>query len=76
MLAKPIVISDRGSVMLVPVDAARSGIVISLAYATALNLSGRPIYRNPLCLLHPEAAARLERAAALADAVGLRFKIR
>lgn len=61
--------------MLVPVDAARCGIVVSLAYATALNLSGRPIYRNPLCLLHREAAARLERAAELAGAIGLRFKI-
>lgn len=75
MIAKPVTVPDRGSLMLVPVDAARSGIVVSLAYGTPDNLSGRPIYRNPVCLLHAEAAGKLAAAVTLAAAVGLRLKI-
>jgi len=61
--------------MLVPVDAARSGIVVQLAYGTPDNLSGRPIYRNPVCLLHAEAADKLQAAAALAGALGIRLHV-
>ena len=61
--------------MLVPLDAEQNGIIVSLAYGTPDNLSGRPIYRNPICLLQADAAERLLRAAGLARAIGLRLQI-
>ncbi|WP_119679742.1 D-alanyl-D-alanine dipeptidase [Indioceanicola profundi] len=48
---------------------------LDIRYATASNLTGRPIYARPLCLLHPEAAARLDDAVRLAGAMGLRLRI-
>ncbi|MGE0722992.1 MAG: D-alanyl-D-alanine dipeptidase [Alphaproteobacteria bacterium] len=56
--------------MLVPIDGARLGVQIRLAYATADNITGTPIYRRALCYLHAEAAEKLANAAALARAVG------
>lgn len=50
-------------------------IVIALAYATAANITGKPIYRQPRCFLHADAAAALARAAALVRALGLRLQI-
>ncbi|BBK45257.1 D-alanyl-D-alanine dipeptidase [Allostella vacuolata] len=61
--------------MLVPVDAELNGIIVSLAYGTPDNLSGRPIYRNPICLLQTDAAEKLLRATGLARAIGLRLKV-
>jgi D-alanyl-D-alanine dipeptidase len=51
------------------------GIEIALAYATAGNFTGRPIYRHARCYLHGDAAAALSRAAALAAGQGYRLKI-
>lgn len=48
---------------------------IDLRYATTDNLTGRPIYRRALALLHPDALAALARAAVLADAQGLRLRL-
>lgn len=48
---------------------------VSLAYATAANLTGQPIYRNADCWLHPEAAAKLGRAIGLARPLGYRLRI-
>ncbi len=48
---------------------------VTLTYATAANLTGRPIYRNADCWLHREAAERLAAAIALARPLGLRFRI-
>ena len=53
----------------------RDGVVIDLAYATAANFTGAPIYRRPLCYLHADALARLSRAVALAAPLGLKLKI-
>ncbi|HEX9490838.1 MAG TPA: D-alanyl-D-alanine dipeptidase [Stellaceae bacterium] len=50
-------------------------VVIELAYATARNLTGRPVYRRSACYLHTEAAAKLSRAVALAGGLGLGVKI-
>ena len=50
-------------------------VAIELAYATARNLTGRPVYRRAACYLHTEAAAKLSRAVALAAALGLGIKI-
>lgn len=50
-------------------------VVLALAYATAQNLTGKPLYRHARCYLHPEAEARLARAIALARPLGLRLKL-
>lgn len=60
---------------LVEITAASHDVAIELAYATARNLTGRPLYRQARCFLHPEAEARLKRAVALARPLGLRLKI-
>ncbi|MCC7272162.1 MAG: D-alanyl-D-alanine dipeptidase [Alphaproteobacteria bacterium] len=61
--------------MLVQIDATALGVNLSLAYGTADNLTGRPIYRRPACHLHVDAAAKLARAADLARAIGLSLTI-
>lgn len=48
---------------------------LDLRYATADNLTGRPIFARPLCLLHPTAAAALARSIHLAAAQGLRLRV-
>jgi D-alanyl-D-alanine dipeptidase len=48
---------------------------LDLRYATADNLTGRPIFARPLCLLHPAAASCLRAAIILAEAQGLRLRI-
>ena len=51
------------------------GIILSLAYATANNFTGKPIYKRDACYLHPAAAEALERSILLAAQMGLRLKI-
>jgi D-alanyl-D-alanine dipeptidase len=48
---------------------------LALAYATADNITGRPIYSRAEAQLHPDAAAALQRAIALAAPLGLRLRI-
>ena len=48
---------------------------LDLRYATDDNLTGRPIFARPLCLLHPDAAAALARSIRLAAAQGLRLRV-
>ncbi|HYM03330.1 MAG TPA: D-alanyl-D-alanine dipeptidase [Stellaceae bacterium] len=60
---------------LVEITAQTHPVVIDLAYATPRNLTGKPVYRRAACYLHVEAAAKLERAIALASPLGLRLKI-
>jgi len=48
---------------------------IALAYATANNITGKPIYAHARCYLHRDAADALARAIELARALGLRFKV-
>src|SRR5579871_5401802 len=60
---------------LVAVTEAEFDIEIRLAYATADNLTGRPIYAQPLCYLHRDAAAALARAVALARRLDLRLRV-
>jgi zinc D-Ala-D-Ala dipeptidase len=50
-------------------------VVLDLAYATPRNITGQPIYRNALCYLHADAAARLAQAIDLAKPLGLRLKL-
>ena len=48
---------------------------IELAYATANNFTGAPIYRRNACYLHPETAVRLNHVIEHAIPLGLRLKI-
>ncbi len=50
-------------------------IELALAYATADNVTGRPIYRHDRCYLHVDALAALARAVALARPLGYRLRI-
>ena len=61
--------------LLLPITEASHALRLALAYATAENFTGRPIYRRAACYLHPDAAAALARAIAQAAALGLGFKI-
>ncbi len=60
---------------LVEIAAQRHQVRLEIAYATANNFTGRPVYARPGCYLHDDAAARLARAVTLARALGLRIKI-
>lgn len=61
--------------MLVEITEAEHDVTLALAYATADNLTGRPIYARAGCYLHVEAETKLRRAVALAGALGYRLKI-
>ena len=60
---------------LVPITEKDYEVTIDLAYASARNILGRPIYQKALCYLHMEAATRLRQAAALARPLGYRLNI-
>lgn len=60
---------------LVEIDAHHYGVDIHLVYATADNLAGKVLYQDAHCLLHRDAAARLQRASALAQQAGLRLQV-
>lgn len=53
----------------------RFDVDLDLRYATADNLTGRPIYHRALCLLHPDAASALARAVVLARGIGCRLRV-
>src|SRR5262249_9192025 len=65
---------NPGMSLLLPITAT-DGVEIALAYATAANFTGKPIYRRAGCYLHAEAAAALARAVLLARAQGHRLKV-
>ncbi len=58
-----------------PIIAAEHDVDIDLAYASANNFTGKPIYRRARCYLHADAAVALERAVILARAQGYRLRI-
>jgi D-alanyl-D-alanine dipeptidase len=63
-------------VPLVRIDAAELDCDIALAYATADNFTGKPVYRAGAgCFLNAEAALALRRAVELARPLGLRLKL-
>ncbi len=61
--------------MLVEITPRSHDVVLDLAYATARNITGKPIYRQAICYLHEDAAQALERAVELARPLGWRLKI-
>lgn len=50
-------------------------VTLDIAYATARNITGKPVYRRAGCYLHPDAAEKLSRAIALAKPLGLSLKV-
>ena len=50
-------------------------VVLELAYATENNFTGKPVYQQPLCLIHIEAAKKLQRAIEVLQPLGLKLKI-
>ncbi|WP_142849402.1 D-alanyl-D-alanine dipeptidase [Telmatospirillum sp. J64-1] len=60
---------------LVEITEAEFGVELSIAYATAGNFTGRPVYGRPACYLNPEGAQLLRRAVDLAAPLGLRLRI-
>ncbi len=60
---------------LVPIVPPAYDVDLDIAYATSRNFTGAPIYRRAAAYLHPDAAAALTRAIALAHEQGLRLKI-
>lgn len=59
----------------VEIDPQQYGVDIYLAYATANNFTGHPVYKHAHCFLHEDAAARLARAVELAGRLGHRMLI-
>jgi D-alanyl-D-alanine dipeptidase len=60
--------------LLEPITTA-DNVVLDLAYATANNFTGAPVYARAACFLRPEAARCLRRAVELARPHGLTFKL-
>lgn len=60
---------------LVEITTVEHDVEIAIAYATADNFTGKPVYVRPGCYLHIDAAECLIRAVGLARQIGLRLKI-
>jgi len=50
-------------------------VALDIAYATARNFTGTPVYARAACYLHADAEARLARAVASARPLGFRLKV-
>ena len=61
--------------LLVEITRPEFNVDIDLAYATADNFTGAPIYRRKACYLHSETAELLRYAIDLAASLGLRIKV-
>ena len=61
--------------MLVEITPPDFDVDLDIAYATANNFTGKPVYARPGCYLHADAAACLQQAIALARQLGLRLKV-
>lgn len=71
----PMPLPDAAAMPLVEITEAGFDVHLDIVYATAANLTGRPIYARAACWLHPEAAAALRRAVAIAAMLGLRLRL-
>ncbi len=61
--------------MLIEITPTTHDVELDIAYASARNLTGRPVYGRAACYLHSDAEARLRRAIDLARPLGLRLRI-
>ena len=62
-------------VTLIDIAARVPTLSIDLKYASADNITGRQIYSEPRCLLHPNAAAALEKSLHIARLAGIRLQV-
>ena len=60
---------------LVPITEEQHDVRLQLAYATDDNFTGKPVYRNALCYLHPDAEKALAKAARSARQAGYYLKV-
>lgn len=60
---------------LVDIAEAFPQLLIDLKYATADNITGRPIYYDPRCLLHTDAANALAKSISIAKVAGYRLLV-
>jgi len=60
---------------LVEISTATHDVELDIAYATANNFTGKPVYRRAACYLHRDAEALLAKAIELAAILGYRIKI-
>lgn len=60
---------------LVEIKQPQFDVELYIAYATEDNFTGKKLYENPYCFLHPEAAEALKVAIKLAAVLGYRFKL-
>ncbi|USO01130.1 MAG: D-alanyl-D-alanine dipeptidase [Alphaproteobacteria bacterium] len=60
---------------LVKIEPQKHDVILSIAYGTHNNVTGKPLYRNPACFLRPEAERCLIKSIDLAAALGYRIKI-
>ena len=67
--------SSHPDTPLIQITEASHGVVIDMIYASSSNFTGKIIYDNSLCFLHPEAEAALRRAIEGARRMGLKIKI-
>jgi len=61
--------------MLIEITPTTHDVELDIAYASARNLTGGPVYGRAGCYLHSDAEARLRRAIDLARPLGLRLRI-
>lgn len=61
--------------MLIPITETTHPVMLDIAYATPNNFTGKAVYKHPICLLHPEALACLEKAIVIAARQKLTLKI-
>lgn len=62
-------------VALVAVAPPAFDVELSIAYATADNFTGKPVYSRAACYLHPDAAQAFEKAIVFARELGLRVRV-
>lgn len=60
---------------LIEITAPEYDVDVALAYATADNFTGAPVYRQASCYLHAAAAEKLSDAIIAASAIGYRIRI-
>ena len=60
---------------LIEISPESHGVELEIAYATADNFTGKPVYARPGCYLHANAEEKLRAAIALAGDLGYRIRI-
>lgn len=65
----------KNSHSLVEVTPQSHDLLLEIVYATTRNFTGKQVYKKPLCLMHEEAANKLQNAIEVLQPMGLKLKI-